>query len=283
MIKIVLHSLIFIILLGSCNSSNDSSRTLGKFRVEMDLFLPQFDCKTDTDDIHSIAAVRTILSHPRFSDVNYHAVAGAYGIQDGLYVPAEEVFQAAFGNKWSDAHSNYDKALKEVSLLATKVLRKGGDIWIAEAGQSDFSADLIRTIKSEIPEVDTKTRINIVQHSDWNENSATPMKLAYVKENSSYYKIPDGNVIGNGSPGFYSKEKVNWRIYISDSNLVNVWEKAIDTADKFNGKEGRHNNPAIASGGFDFSDVSETCWIFGFDKLKNAEEFFKEFSTSSRR
>ena len=29
----------------------------------------------------------------------------------------------------------------------------------------------------------------------------------------------------------------------------------------------------------DFSDVSETCWIFGFAALPDAEAFFREFAT----
>lgn len=29
----------------------------------------------------------------------------------------------------------------------------------------------------------------------------------------------------------------------------------------------------------DFSDVSETCWTFGFDSLSDAEAFFREFAT----
>jgi hypothetical protein len=27
----------------------------------------------------------------------------------------------------------------------------------------------------------------------------------------------------------------------------------------------------------DFSDVAETCWIFGFSDLEDAEAFFREF------
>jgi hypothetical protein len=56
---------------------------------------------------------------------------------------------------------------------------------------------------------------------------------------------------------------------------------AIEIANKYNGKEDRYKNPEIANGGLDFSDVSETCWIFGFESLINIEQFFQEFSTSS--
>jgi hypothetical protein len=272
--------LVLLMIFISCTNKIPSTKLLGKFNVEKDLYLAQFDCKTDTDDIHSVAGVKTMLNDHRFSKVKYHAVAGAYGIQDGLYVTANEIFEMAFVDHWSDAHTNFEQALDEVTNIAVNTLNCGGNIWIAEAGQSDFSASLVRIIKSTTPSINTNSRIHIVQHSKWNENQTTPDKLAYVKENSGYIKIPDGNVIGNGSPGFYTEEKVNWRKYITDTKLINVWEKAFEIANKYNGRDGRHNNPAIAKGGMDFSDVSETCWIFGFNHLENAEEFFEEFTSS---
>ena len=265
----------------SCSPDNSSTKLIGKFNIEKDLYLAQFDCKTDTDDILSIAAVATMLNDPRFSNVKYHAVAGAYGIQDGLYVPPNELFKIAFRSHWSDAHSNFKRALSEVTKLVTYTLNEGGNIWIAEAGQSDFSASLIRNIKNTLPSINTKSRIHIVQHSDWNENKTAADNLTYVKENSDYIKIPDGNVVGNGSPGFYTEDKVYSRKYITDPKLINVWEKAFQIANKYNGQDGRYNNPALANGGVDFSDVSETCWIFGYNHLKNAVQYFEEFSTTN--
>jgi hypothetical protein len=276
--KIIL--ILFAICL-SCTSETSSTKLIGKFNIEKDLYLAQFDCKTDTDDILSIAGVATMLNDSLFSNVKYHAVAGTYGIQDGLYVPANGLFEIAFGVHWSDAHSNFEQALSEVTKLVIKTLKEGGNIWIAEAGQSDFSASIIKYIKNTFPSIKTKFQIHIVQHSNWNEDNTATDNLTYVKENADYIKIPDGNIVGNGSPGFYTEDKVNWRNYITDSKLINVWEKAFEIANEYNGKDGRHNNPAIANGGMDFSDVSETCWIFGFNYLKNAVQFFEEFSSSN--
>jgi hypothetical protein len=264
----------------SCTLESSSTKQIGKFNVEKDLYLAQFDCKTDTDDILSVAAVATMLRDPRFSNVKYHAVAGAYGIQDGLYVPPNELFKIAFGTHWSDAHSNFKQAVSEVAKLAASTLKEGGDIWIAEAGQSDFTASLIKKIKKTLPSIKTRLRIHIVQHSVWNENNTSKDDLTYVKENVDYIKIPDGNVAGNGSPGFTTEDKVNWRKYITDSKLINIWDKAFEIANKYNGKDGRYRNPSIAGGGIDFSDVAETCWIFGFNYLKDVQQFFQEFSSS---
>ncbi len=252
---------------------------MGKFQVENDLFLAQFDSKTDVDDIHSIAAVATILADPRFSEVRYHAVAGAYGKQGGLYVPANELFEVSFDENWSDAHTNYDQALSEITNLVVNTLEKEGDVWIADAGQSDFSAAIVRNVKTKLPQFNIKKRIHVVQHSEWNENNTTPEDLAYVNENADYHKIPDGNEIGNGKPGFKESDPVEWRIHITNPNLESIWEMALQIAENYNGKEHRYYNPAIGSGGMDFSDVAETCWIFGFNNLEDIGEFFEEFAS----
>jgi len=218
-----------------------------------------------------------MLADPRLSDVNYHAVAGAYGIQEGLYVPAEQLFNLAFEEHWSDAHADRDNALDEVSGLALKTLTDGGTIWVAEAGQSDFSAALLRRIQILMPGAELKEHVHIVQHSDWNEESTTAEDLAFVKESASYHKIPDGNAVGNGSPGFRSETAINWRDQIGNSRLTEIWTTAIGIANTYNGRDGRYLNEAIEKGGLDFSDVAETAWIFGFRDLVDANDFFEEF------
>lgn len=274
--------IIVIILLTSCSNNQTSSKIIGNFNVEKDLFLVNFDCKTNVEDIHSIAGVATMLNHPRFAEVNYHAVAGTYGIQEGSYVPANELLYIAFGTNWSDAHTNFDHALNEVAGLVTKTLANDGSIWIAEAGQSDFTAALIQTLGSDYPQLFNQNRINVIQHSDWNENSTNTENIKIVKENCKYTKIPDGNEIGNGSPGLKTTESINISNYIKDPKLLEIWKTANEIADNFNGKENRYNNLSIANGGLDFSDVSETCWIFGYNHLKDVEMFFEEFSYLSK-
>jgi hypothetical protein len=270
---------VLLVLLGSCSALDPSSIPSESFDKESDLFLAHFDSKTDVDDILSIAAVATMLADPRLAGVRYHAVAGAYGMQGGLFIPANELFDPAFGPRWSDAHTDFERALSEVLLLATSTLQDGGNIWIAEAGQSDFSAALIKHINTVLPEVRTKSLIHVVQHSEWNESSTRPENLTYVKTHASYYKIPDGNALGNGTPGFRIGKRVNWQNYIKKPQLVQIWELALGIANKYNGKENRYTNPAIASGGMDFSDVAEACWIFGFNHLADTEDFFAEFAS----
>lgn len=271
---LILLSVIYMSL--ACSADNTAK--VGRFNVEKDILLVQLDCKTDVDDIHTAAALATMMYNSEFSNINYHVVTGTYGIQGGEYVPPNSLLELAFENNWTDAHENFDDALKQTKVLVKATLENGGDIWIAEAGQSDFSAELIKAIQSDLNDINTTQRIHIVQHSDWNEENTSPINLAFVKENADYNRIPDGNAIGNGSPGFLSHEYTEWRSKIKDPKLLEIWQHSIDVANKYNGKEGRYNNPAIADGGLDFSDLAEVCWIFGLEDIKDVEHFFNLYS-----
>ena len=250
---------------------------LGNFNPEQDLFLPQFDSKTDVDDIHSVAGVGTLLRDPRLADVNYHAVAGAYGIQEGLYVPAPQLFNLVFGEHWSDAHQDRELSIEEVAQLVSKTLTRGGSVWVAEAGQSDFTADWLKRVNEINLPVSSKDRVHVVQHSDWNESVTSPDKLSYVKQHATYHKIPDGNFLGNGSPGFNSDSDLIWELALNSPKNGESWAMAKAIGEEYNGVDGRYENASITAGGIDFSDVSESCWIFGFAGLKDAEAFFSEF------
>lgn len=248
-----------------------------RINTEKDLLLVQYDCKTDVDDLHSVAAFRTILNSQKFSGLKYYAVAGTYGIQEGLYVPPNELFQLTFGTNWADAHSNFNKAVDQVKEKVITTLNSGGDVWIAEAGQSDFTAALLKAVQSENAEINTSKRFHVVQHSDWNESVTTSELLSFVKANTDYHKIADGNVVGNGTPGFRSEKVTGWKENIKSSDLINVWHLAIQLGIQYNGKEGRYNNEAVAAGGLDFSDTAEVCWILGLENLHDAEAFFQYF------
>ena len=250
----------------------------GSFNVKRDLLLVQFDCKTDVDDLHTMAAFSTLMSDPEFANIQYHAVAGTYGIQEGLYVPPNDLVQLSFGDNWTDAHEQFDEAVHEVKEIAIKTLVKDGDIWIAEAGQSDFTAEVIKAVKMDLPDLNISKRIHVVQHSQWNEDSTSPEALLFVQDHADYRKISDGNIVGNGTPGFVTVDESYIRDDIKDPKLIEVWQLAIDLANQYNGKEGRYDNKAISGGGLDFSDLSEVCYILGVGSIKNAEQFFDDYS-----
>ncbi|MCK9493084.1 MAG: hypothetical protein M0Q00_01805 [Acholeplasmataceae bacterium] len=258
--------------------SEEISSKSGTFNTQKDLLLVQFDCKTDVDDIHTMAALATLMTKENFSEVNYHVVTGTYGIQGGLYVPPNDLLQLAFRDNWTDAHKDFESAVNKVKELVKTTLKNQGDVWIAEAGQSNFTAEVVKAVKADIPEINISQRIHVVQHGGWNEKMTSPAHLRYVKDNTDYHKIPDGNVVGNGSPGFRSPDYKHWQDKVTDPRLVEIWQLAIEIANKYNGKDGRYNNEAISAGGLDFSDLSEVCWILGLKDIKDTEEFFNFLS-----
>ncbi len=275
---LIFIAIITVLLSFRSNAIDKSSLEAGGFNMEKDLLLVQFDCKTDVDDLQTVAALVTLLSDSGFSKIHYHAVAGTYGIQDGLYVPPNDLFQLAFGDNWTDAHENLKDAVERVKTIVKTTLADQGDIWIAEAGQSDFTAALVKAVQSDLPGISVSQRIHVVQHSDWNEKVTSPGSLQFVKNNTDYHKIPDGNTVGNGTPGFRSPDYTQWRNKIANPRLIAIWQLAVDLSDKYNGKEGRYNNEAISAGGLDFSDLSEVCWIFGLQDIKDTEHFFNLYS-----
>ncbi len=211
---------IFLVLKSNATENRFSQVT--SFNIEKDLLLVQFDCKTDVDDLHTVAAFRTLISHQPYSKINYHAVAGTYGMQEGLYVPPNDLFQLAFGDNWTDAHNNMKGAVEKVKSRVIKTLSQGGDVWIADAGQSDFSAELVSAVQKDLPEIETAKRIHVVQHAEWNEEVTTPEKLDFVKRHTDYTKIPDGNGVGNGTPGFRDPEFTHWSDKITDPELTEI-------------------------------------------------------------
>lgn len=263
---------VFVLLLMSFSVVADSK---SDFRIEKDFILFQFDSKTDVDDLHTIAAVATVLNLQPFESIQYHAVAGTYGDQEGLYIPSPKLFDMAFSENWSDRHNKPDEALSDVISSVASHLDSGANIWVVEAGQSNFTARWVKEVAKIRPDVNLSERINVVQHSDWNEQQTNPKDLAYVKATVNYQRIPDGNATGNGSPGFKSYDAVALDRYSLDPSVLKIWERAIILGDHYNGLDGRYENDAVLAQGLDFSDTVELCWILGLNHLSNAKEFFE--------
>lgn len=283
-----MNRLIFLILViatyNSCVIRNEMQQesNLSLFNQKKDFLLLNYDCKTDVDDLHSIAAFASLIRIPNFSNLDFHAVAGTYGTQEGKYVPPNSLFSLAFADDdWSDAHTQYEKSLDDVYLKIRKVLKKGGNIWIAEAGQSDFSSSLITKVQNNMHRINTKERIKIVQHSDWNEKETSKDDLTFVKMNSDYFKIPDGNTAHNGSPGFATPDSIDWENIIEDEEIKAIWDLATSLADTYNGYEGRYLNKTIDSGGLDFSDFCEVHYILKLREMENCSQYFNFIQNKS--
>ncbi len=281
-IKLVVF-VVVALLFTRCNLNSNikstSSTSEPKFNLKKDLLLAHYDFKTDVDDLHSVAALSTLLSTPKYSKINYHAVAGTYGIQEGLYVPPNDLMRLSFEDNWTDAHEDFDSATNKVKNMIISYLKNQGQIWIAEGGQSDFTAAVIKAVLLDVPEINTSNAIHVIQHSDWNEKQTLPKNLQFVKQNADYIKIPDGNSVGNGTPGFNSPSSSRWKEEDLDSKLTQIWQLAVNKGHKYNGIDGRYLNKTISVGGIDFSDFSEICWIIERQYIMDTEHFFDLYAS----
>ena len=146
---------------------------------------------------------------------------------------------------------------------------------------------------ANIPGTDPR-RFHIVQHSQWNEDVSDDGKVAWLKANIDYIRIDDGN-FPNATPDFktfpdWDTSKGNdpngqlagaeqlWTRVTSHPTLGPLWTEAKRVADQYN-PIAAYNNTAIQAGGFDFSDASEVCHIFGMGKplIDEHVDFFDVF------
>ncbi|MEL6981648.1 MAG: hypothetical protein AAFO29_04410 [Actinomycetota bacterium] len=270
---------------GRCGDSNPTpdpepdpnpTGVLGRFDLDKDILLCNYDSKPDEDDLHAVAGLGTMLRDPRIAGINFHCTAGAYGRQGGTFLDEPALFDLAFGDNWASAHEDEDSAVTIAANEAIAALDAGGDVWVTEAGQSDVTALIVKRIKSQRPGVNTNQRIHVVQHSNWNENQTTPSDLTYVKNNTQYNKIADGNAANNGTPQLTTTSSQYWSEAKSDAQVGALWSEADAAARR--GFAVDWNNDKIVKGGMDFSDTVEPMYVFGFEgRSGNVGGFFDEF------
>lgn len=254
-----------------------AAEPIGRFDPASDLLLAHFDIKTDVDDLHAAAALATMLSAKDFACVRAVPVAGTYGMQGGDYVEGATLFDLAFPEGWIDAHADREGAVETIAVEIVTTLRRGGDVWIMEAGQSDVSAAAVERAMMMEAELDYAGRVHLVQHSDWNQDMTSPDALEFVRREIDYVRIPDGNAVGNGSPGFNTSRGDLWALLEADPRVGGIWREARRLADASNGVG--YDNPSVRAGGIDFSDVSEAAYIFGYEALSDTEAFIATFVT----
>jgi uncharacterized protein len=249
-------------------------RVSDRFDPSRDLLVVNYDIKPDVDDLHSAAAFATFVN--RFpACFDFVVVAGTYGNQDGNFIQAPGLLNLAFGKRWLNAHDHRLEAAQAIAKRMGKTLRAGGSVWIAEGGQSDFTADIVAKLAAERTYAPLlRQRVHVVQHSDWNEQATTPAKLSYLEATVDYRRIADGNAAGNGTPGFAADDPSWWPRLLSDPRSGAIWAEAKRLADQANSASA-YVNPAVAKGGVDFSDTVEVAYIFGLETIADHEGFFR--------
>ncbi|WP_282079007.1 T9SS type A sorting domain-containing protein [Aquimarina algiphila] len=247
------------------------------FNKNKDILIACFDIKPDPDDIHAVAALGSMLAHPDLTGVEYFAVAGAYGSQGGSYLQSNSLFNMAFGNNWTDAHSNRSAAIAAITSKVVPILQNGGKVWVQEGGQSDVTADWLMPVinaSNGINSNTTKNNVILVQHDDgFNEGQANQSKLNNVKANTRYFLLDDGNAGWNDGWGDHgpwstpmyrnrSNSFVDQAKNSPNSVAKALWTEADRIFNNYFPNGFPHDWSFFFTDGVDYSDCVENWWIF---------------------
>jgi hypothetical protein len=217
----VIFSICFLVLFSNFNLGH------ANIKKDVDLISLHYDHAKDPDDCHSAAADRTIIQSEFGLDwmkKNVVAVSGACGVENcDTFVPGTDaVMDAVFNGVagWvpaytEDGYAQWDAAVDTLTDRWCETLQAGGDVWVKEGGQSDFTADVLAAVRSQLPNIDTAKKVHVVQHgsaansddTSLNEIWADQAKLAFVKANTDYIGVRNGNEYLHWPYGEYGAEK----------------------------------------------------------------------------
>jgi hypothetical protein len=167
-----------------------------------DLLALHYDNCPDKDDGHAIPAGKAVVENLGINNVL--VVNGTCGnaIRDRFNSASFAVVRASWGSDYLDAYNERSSAVSESANRWASVLANGGSVWVAEGGQSDVTADIVRRIAMQYPNLN-RQRIHVIQHSAgstaYNEKFTASNNLSYLKSTTSYQAIPNGNAGGNGT------------------------------------------------------------------------------------
>lgn len=192
---------------GAAVAAGQDAAALPAFEPKADLLSLHYDHAPDKDDGQSAAADRTVLESlfgAAWLGGRVVAVSGAYGKNRRRFNPdSDAVMDAAWNDAggWIAAHGAWDAAAAKLTARWLETLDAGGAVWVKEGGQSDLTAEAIKRVKVQRPDLDVKARVRVVQHSDWNEDQTTETALRYVKDAARYIRIRDANAYLNVKGG----------------------------------------------------------------------------------
>jgi len=234
-----------------------------EFNAEKDLLSLHYDHAPDKDDGQSAAADLTVLDSlfgKEWLGEHVVPVSGTYGKNAKSFNPKSDVVMDATWGKgnWYAAHTNKKAVVAELANRWQKTLNAGGNVWVKEGGQSDVTYEVVKILQKRMPKLDTKKRIHVVQHSNWNENQTTPAALAFTKKECNYIRIKDANRYLNVRGGNAAFEKVA----TSHPKYGKAWKAAFS-----------YYPPKQR---LDFSDTGELLHLLGLGEL-GIEPFQKRF------
>ena len=225
-----------VVAISSCNECDFcNGGTRFAFDARVDVVSLHYDCSADPDDFVSSAADRAMLEATygtAWLRVHVLPVIGTFGLNMAYQRRAcERVASAVWGDSGAEllAASFYAKsddfnssayntasadevvrdnepwrisAARRVSARWQEALQSGGQIYVKEGGQSDFTRLAVELLVERIGDARVSKCVHVVQHSKWNENMNSPGVTAWLLEHVDYVgsvdnqhgPMTDGNV-----------------------------------------------------------------------------------------
>jgi len=226
-----------------------SSICAAEFEIARDLISLNYDFAPDRDDAHASAAARTLIGKYEFDAL---VVTGTVGKNRGQYIQSAGQLQDRIWGEGNhlNALENWALAVDRAARIWGSVIQDGGFVYVAEGGQSDFTADVIRKMREYEFSRLTNESVVVVQHSGWNENNTSNADLAFVKANTRYIRIDDGNGVNRTAD--LNRKSNNFVEWAKTSSNKQAWSAAFEFLDP--------NNK------LDFSDTVELLHILGIGK-----------------
>lgn len=223
--------------------------TNGRFDRGRDLLALHYDHVIYRDDGHATVAAREIVHDLGVSPI---VVGGAYGASNTQYnTGSEAVMDATWGpDGWLNAHADRAGAVAAAAQRWSTAIADGDEVWVAEGGQSDYTADVVRAVAVILPDIDLSNRIHVVQHSSANEHRTSFRDLAYLQTTVRYRRIDNGNW-DNGTADLNQRDADFVEAALSGP-FASAWAEAFDYLDP--------------DQNLDFSDTVEVLHIVGIDR-----------------
>jgi len=172
----------------------------------VDIISLHYDFAPDRDDAHASVAAKHLLDTLGIAPI---VVTGATG--DGnrsQYIEDSIRFQNVVWGPtgYIQAMGQWDQAVAAVAALWTDAFERGGKVFVAESGQSDFTYDVIKLLTI-------------------NDSFRSAQKdLNFVKRNTAYKKIADGNSANSTADLNQKSDRfVQWA---KSSSHANLWNEA---------------------------------------------------------
>jgi len=224
-----------------------------------------YDVAPDPDDLHAMLAGRQLVD--RMGVRNRTSViigTHTHNSVDGgdfryLRAQVDRLAPLVWGDHgYREVAYNFSAHDDAVAAEWDAIISSGGSIAVAEGGPSDFTFEVLQKMREDT------MKVTIVQHSVWNETMTNPSSLNFVRNNTNYVKIADGN-----NPNATADLRQDFSTSLANTMIATnpLWRNAFNEFDRF----------------IDFSDTVELLHLFnvGTNQISNPADFARFVGSST--